>query len=351
MASYEIGRLHTVDPNYFTEAFSSDDSTSKVSQFYELMNSVKDFLAMIVETENCFVNDLSSICAMFDKGSTAAFKEKHLRHHVQVLNTFVGRLCSVAFPQIFSDHFIHLYDASKFILSVLPQDIQEGLNSVLQSASEEVQRTAEIKDLSKCNKILILVLSVRDFFHFSNRKKKVEDESKSKRRLLRHNSDYFDAIHNCNLDIDFLYNALYKVSSNGMRCLKLIKVIFASALSSIEKFSQCALENPLEIEKVLKSLFSSFVNSMVELQKFLQESGALCEEAQKHVNISTSKETKEALKISSLGTEWAAKLDRWLQLHPEANLKPIPPLESREIGSPGRVRRRRYTMVTLSQNV
>ena len=141
---------------------------------------------------------------------------------------------------------------------------------------------------------MILVLSVRDFFHFSNRKKKkVEDESKSKRRLLRHNSDYFDAIHNCNLDIDFLYNALYEVSSNGMRCLTTIKIIFASALSSIEKFSQCALENPLEIEKVLKSLFSSFVNSMVELQKFLQESGALCEEAQKHVNIVQAKKLKK----------------------------------------------------------
>ena len=133
-----------------------------------------------------------------------------------------------------------------------------------------------------------------------------------------------------------------------MHCMKLIKLIFASALSSIEKFSERALESPLEIEKVLNSLFSSFVNSMVELQNYLQKSGNLCEEAQKHTNIGTDKEMKEVSKVSSLGIAWAEKLDRWLQLHPDANRKPMPPLEAREIGSP-RARRRRYTLVALSQ--
>ena len=177
MASYEIGRLHTVDPNCFKEALSSNTATSKVTQFYEFMVSFGDYLAMIVETENCFVNDLSSICAMFEKGSTAALKEKHLRHHVQVLNTFVGRLCSVAFPQIFSDHFIHLYDATKFIISALPDDIRGRLDGLLQSASEEVQRARGISNKPELKNILVLVLSVRDFFHFSQPARKTKGDT------------------------------------------------------------------------------------------------------------------------------------------------------------------------------
>merc|ERR1712167_308686 len=90
---------------------SRNETTAKLTDFYDLMISFQKHLASIVETENCFVNDLSSIRAMFNKGSTIALKEAHLRHHVQVLNTFVGRLCSVALPQIFGGRFGGLYDA------------------------------------------------------------------------------------------------------------------------------------------------------------------------------------------------------------------------------------------------
>ena len=84
------------------------------------------------------MNDLSSICAMFNKGSTAALQEGHLRHHMQVLNTFVGRLCSVALPQLFGEHFGHLYDACSFISSVLPEDMRTRLVAVCDSAQEDV---------------------------------------------------------------------------------------------------------------------------------------------------------------------------------------------------------------------
>ena len=242
--------------------------------------------------------------------------------------------------QIFSDHFIHLYDATKFIISALPDDIRGRLDSVLQSASEGAQRARGIiSDKPELKNILVLVLSVRDFFHFSQpaRKTKGDHDRQVKHRLERHNSDFFDAIQGCNLDMDFLYNSLYKISECGMMCMKDIKTLFASTLSCIEKFSESALEAPLEISKrVLNTILLGFINAMVELNKYLEDSSRMCEEAMAHTKLRVSEDTKEVAKISSLGTEWATKLDRWLQLHPEAKRGPIPPLEEKEANSPSR---------------
>ena len=66
-----------------------------------------------------------------------------------------------------------------------------------------------------------------------------------------------------------------------------------------------------------------------------------------HTKLRASEDTKEVAKISSLGTEWATKLDKWLQAHPESKRGPIPPLEAKEATSPSRIRRRRYTVVSL----
>ena len=106
----------------------------------------------------------------------------------------------------------------------------------------------------------------------------------------------------------------------------------------------------MEIEKSFEYGTLRFINAMVELNKYLEDSSRMCEEAMAHTKLRVSEDTKEVAKISSLGTEWATKLDRWMQLHPEASRGPIPPLEEKEANSPSRIRRRRYTIVSLPQN-
>jgi sulfite reductase alpha subunit-like flavoprotein len=315
MASYEIGRLRVVDKAKMASTLSRNETTAKLTDFYDLMISFQKHLASIVETENCFVNDLSSIRAMFNKGSTIALKEAHLRHHVQVLNTFVGRLCSVALPQIFGGRFGGLYDACSSSKAVLPEDIQRRLDAVCESAQEEVKWAKESGASPGVQEIGSLVLAVQDFFHF-NHKKTIEGPQTD-------HSEFFDALHGCTIDMDFLYNCLLSVGASGMKCIKTIKKIFASALSSMEQWSDVVAEKPLGIEKVLHSLFLAFVSSKMELKMFLEESGAKCKKAKESSNVQDSnKDVSEVVSVSSLGTAWANKLDRWLKLHPDAGGKP-----------------------------
>ena len=335
MASYEIGRLRVVDKARIESALSGHAATANITQFYEFMTSLQEFLALIVETENCFVNDLSSIRTMFNKGSTAALKEGHLRHHMQVLNTFVGRLCSVALPQLFGEHFGHLYDACSFISSVLPEDMRTRLVAVCDSAEEDVKWALKCGTSPQAEEIGSLVLAVQDFFHFK-RAKATEGPQVD-------HSEFFDALHGCHLDMDFLYTSLLNVSTSGMQCIKAIKNIFASALSSLEQWSDVVVEKPLDIEKVLHSVLLAFVSSKMALKTFLQQSGSECKEAKQKSKVQTSeKDVSEVQQLSSLGTAWANKLNQWLKLDPDGEGK-----KPTSVDKGKGARRRRYTVISL----
>ena len=112
----------------------------------------------------------------------------------------------------------------------------------------------------------------------------------------------------------------------------------------MEQWSDVIEETPMDIEKVLHSLLLAFVSSKMELQAFFQQCGLKCKEAKQTTKFEVSKkDVSQVSTVSSLGTAWAEKLDRWLKLHPST---------SKEVSETGtKQRKRRYTLVTVPQDV
>ena len=102
---------------------------------------------------------------------------------------------------------------------------------------------------------------------------------------------------------------------------------------------------------MLHCLFLAFVSSKAELSKFSNTAAKECKEAMKTANIPSKSNSSEVVNISSLGTEWAEKLERWLQLHPDFKQKQIEERapEQTKKQAETKQRKRRYTIVNCRQ--